>query len=418
MADTPQSIAVIGAGIIGINCAIALQEKGFYVTLIDKDGVGEGCSKGNAGHFATEQVFPLADPALLVQLPKMLVDPLGPIAIKPSYFFKVLPWFLRFCWQMKKPNRQKNTKALQALNEGAIAAYDALLTRADAKQFLTANGSLVVYEDTPFDTVAKEAKKYQDAGIAVQHLTKEQTLALEPNLADSITQSLFFTDVGHTINPYQLSLSLFQYAKSLGVHFEQAQVTALKEHQEKVELRTTQGNRSFDKVVVSTGIDSKNVLNKLGYKLPLEAERGYHLELFQEAKLSRPIASGERKFIMTPMSQGLRLAGTVEFAGQHATANWQRATMLYQHAKAVLKETPLLPASVDESALWMGCRPSLPDSLPVIGKATKHKQLYFALGHQHLGLTLGAITGKLIGQIVSGEQPELDIRPYCISRFN
>lgn len=174
----------------------------------------------------------------------------------------------------------------------------------------------------------------------------------------------------------------------------------------------------FDQLVIATGAWSKPLLGSIGYKLPIEAERGYHYQLGQGVHLNRPVASAERKFIITPMSDGLRLAGTVEFSGLNAKPNYRRAMALFNHAKYLLKQMPNELPGDQELYQWQGARPSLPDSLPVIGKAPKHDNIYLALGHQHLGLTQGTITAKLIHQCITKQETDIDISPFAISRFN
>ena len=417
-----QQIAVIGAGIIGVNCAAYLQEQGYQVTLIDKEGIGEGCSKGNAGHFATEQVFPLAEKSLLWQFPKLLLDPLGPIAISPKYLPKAIPWFFKFIRNMFSDKRSHNTRALQALNANAIAEYVPLLKKANAEHLLTTNGSLLVFESDNIKLVEHHYNVYKSAGIGVKLLDREQTLLLEPNLNDKINYSLYFTDVGHTADPFEFTKAIGNYAIAIGSKYLKKNVTQVKETDGKITVISESESYSFDQVILATGAWSKSLVNDLGYNLPIEYERGYHLDLPEkdvEPRLTRPVASVERKFIITPMNHGLRLAGTVEFAGLEQAPNMTRAHSLHQNAKYVLNDTPNFSVeTVNDDQQWMGFRPSLPDSLPVIGKAPKHQNLYFALGHQHLGLTLGAITGKLISQIIKGEKTDIDIKPFDISRFN
>ena len=420
-----KNIAVIGSGIIGVNCAVELQSLGFNVTLLDKNNVGEGCSKGNAGHFATEQVFPLAEFSLLWQLPKLLLDPLGPMAISPSYFVKAIPWFLKFIGNMTHKNRTKNSATIKSLNKNAIAYYKTVLEAANAKHLLTTKGSLLVFEDTPLSNITKQYRHYHHAGVPVKLLDREQILALEPNLNEKIRHALYFTDVGHTLDPHEICLVLAKHAKKLGAVFKQFSVTDIEHNSFGIKISDGKNELNFDQVVIATGAWSKQLLKQLNYKLPIEAERGYSLNLPNtdvNAELSRPVASAERRFIMTPMAHGLRLAGTVEFAGLKKKANMKRADILYKHAKNMLINIPDFVENKDNNAKtgqkWLGFRPSLPDSLPVIGQAPNHANVYFALGHQHLGLTQGAITGKLIGQIITGQQTDIDISPFCISRFN
>jgi D-amino-acid dehydrogenase len=421
MTTKTKTVAIVGAGIIGINCALELQSLGFQVTLLDKQGVGEGCSKRNAGHFATEQVFPLAEISLLWQLPKLLLSPLGPMALSPKYFPRALPWFIKFISNMFSRKRNQNSLALKTLNQHAIEYYKPLLRAANAQYLLTTKGSLLVFESEIRHKVEKVFTAYKNAGVAVKLLNREQTLLLEPNLSSNIHYSLFFTDVAHTANPFEICQVLASQAFKLGANFQQVDIKNIAPTTHGVSLSNEQHCEEFDHVVIAAGAWSKPLLNQLGYKLPIEAERGYSLDLAQinETSLTRPVASAERKFIMTPMAHGLRLSGTVEFAGLKQPANMVRANTLYKNATNILSNLPEFNENQpDKEQRWSGFRPSLPDSLPVIGQAPKHKNVYFALGHQHLGLTLGAITGKLIGQVLTEQKTDINISPFCISRFN
>ncbi|GAA6206343.1 MULTISPECIES: FAD-dependent oxidoreductase [Thalassotalea] len=413
-----KKIAIVGAGIIGINCAVELQSRGYQVTLLDKNAIGEGCSKGNAGHFATEQVFPLAEASILLQLPKMLLNPLGPVALSPKYCFKAIPWFIKFIANMGQSKRRQNIAALKRINEQAIAYYKPLLAAANAEELFVEKGSLLVFENTPLAKIKKLQQAYLAQEVKVKLLDRAQTLLLEPNLQGSIQYSLYFTEVAHTVNPLLLSQKLAHYAKSLGCKIEKFDLQTITHQANNVVLNDGKTTLMFDHLVIATGAWSENLLKQLNYKLPIEAERGYSLDLSGQTNrhLNRPVASAERRFIITPMSHGLRLAGTVEFAGLKQKANMKRASMLYKNAQFIIKE--LSKEAPDKNQGWLGFRPSLPDSLPVICTAPNHKNMTFALGHQHLGLTLGAITGKLVGQIVANEKPAIDIAPFCISRFN
>jgi len=424
-----EKIAVIGAGIVGVNCALALQMLGYNVTLIDKEAIGAGCSKGNAGHFATEQVFPLAEPSLLWQLPKMLLDPLGPVALSPTHFIKAIPWFIQFFNNMRATKRAHNSAALKSLNLKAIDYYKPLLSAANAEHLLVTNGSLLVFENTVYQDVVAMQQHYQQAGIAVELLDQAQALALEPNLHSNISHALYFTEVGHTGDPLAICQVLADYAQHLGMTYKQFAVENIVDTPQGVAVKGVLANGSseticFDRCVLATGAYSKGLLKDLGYHLPIEAERGYSLSVPLPANvpalLSRPVASAERKFIITPMANMLRFAGTVEYAGLTAKANNKRADMLLKNAEFVLKTLPeqALSDNDNDRERWMGCRPSLPDSLPVICQAPQHANIFFALGHQHLGLTQGAITGKLIGQLVSGQATDIDVSPFSIARFN
>ncbi len=419
---TLPTVAVVGAGIIGLNCALELQNLGYQVTLIDKQEIGFGCSKENAGHFATEQVFPLAEASLLWQVPKLLMDPLGPVSLSIKHFVKAMPWFLRFCNNMRGSLRSKNTKAIQLLNKNSIHHYQVLLEKIGAEHLMTMKGSLLVFETTNIKRVERMYNLYLKAGIKVKLLNRDQTLALEPNLSKNINFALYFTEVAHTIDPLAISQTLANFAQLNGMQFIKNAVSRISQINNQVAVITDNKELKFDHCIVACGAWSKTLLKGLNYHLPIEAERGYSLSIAtnqQNVFLNRPVASAERRFIMTPMNSTLRLAGTVEYAGLSTPANYKRAEILKDNAAFILKKLPNNQNKLaQKQEVWMGCRPSLPDSLPVICKAPNHNKIFFALGHQHLGLTQGAITGKLIGQLVTQQNTEIDISAFCISRFN
>ncbi len=413
--QTPH-IVVLGAGVVGLCTAIQLQLQGATVTLVDKDGVGEGCSKGNAGHFATEQVFPLAQASLLPQLPGMLLDPKGALRISPTYLFRAIPWFLRFMANMRGRVFKRNTASLRALNEGAMDAWQRLLGRSQNQHLLHCKGSLLTFESDSREAAKTTQAMYQSEGVGVELLERQALDALQPGLHANITHALHFTQVGHTSSPYQLSQSLFLYAKSLGVKLLQAEITQIKHAKGKLTLSTDSSVLNTDKLVVCTGAFSKTLCNQLGYQVPLDTERGYHYMVSSERMPTMPVVSFEKKFILTPMSEGLRLAGTVEFAGIKQAPNYQRADMLKQLGESIWPD--IQDDKPEDEKRWMGFRPTLPDSLPVMGKAPRHDNLFFNFGHQHLGLTLAAVSAELVAAEVMGEKPAVNMTPYSIARFN
>ncbi len=411
-----QQVAVLGAGVIGICNAISLQRDGFQVALIDNQGISEGCSKGNAGHFATEQVFPLAQASLLPQLPKMLLDPKGALRINPRYLVKALPWFIRFVANMRSSVFNHNKNALKQLNERAIDAWQALTDIANCNDLFHLHGSLLTFEAHSYQQALDTQKHYQNEGVQVDLLDRQALDSLQPGLHSDIAYALYFTDVGHTCSPHKLNLALFDYAKSIGVEFVQASITQISHNQDTVELASAQQNYEFNKLIVCTGAHSKVFCNQLGYKVPLDTERGYHYMVNTNLMPKMPVVSFEKKFILTPMQEGLRFAGTVEFAGLKRKPNYARADMLKELGQSIW---PQITDDVDESQKkWMGFRPTLPDSLPVIGQAPNHPNIYFNFGHQHLGLTLAAISARLISDTLLGKEPLVALAPYDIARFN
>ncbi len=409
-------LAIIGAGIIGITAAYRLRQAGFNVTLYDKDGISEGCSKGNAGHFASEQVFPLAQKSLLPQVPKMLIDPLGPFSVSLSYFPKALPWFIRFLNNMRNKLYNTNKKALKSLNSKAISSWESLLQETELTQLFHQQGSLLVFESPPEVDAIEIQTQYKNEGINVELLNRAALDDLEPGLAKNIKCALFFTDVAHTSCPISLSKALYSKAHELGVKFVQTEIQNIESIADKILLSTKEHTFQADKLLIATGAFSKQLCAQIGFKIPLDTERGYHLMVDTLKQPKRPIVSFEKKFIMTPMTDGLRLAGTVEFAGLKKPMNPKRSDVLLPSGSAIWPTITTTQSSEQEKR-WMGFRPSLPDSKPVMGQSPKHKNIYFSFGHQHLGLTLAAISAELITQKISGKKTSISLKQYAIDRF-
>lgn len=417
-----QRVAVIGGGVVGINTAYQLQKQGFDVTVFEPNEIASGASFGNAGHFATEQVFPLADPALLLQVPKMLSDPLGPFRIKTSYLPKVMPWFTRFLLQMSSDNRQSNTRHIKALNEAAISAWKRVLNDASASELLVLKGSLLTFEQIERDNIDELIGSFKAQGVSAEFVSGKKLASLAPQLDECIQGAIYFTEVGHTPDPQALTTSICDLFSRLGGCVINEKVINITDEPRPI-VTTELSDQAFDKIVICAGAFSKPLVKQLGYRVPLETERGYHLMLPIEVALDCPIASNDRKFIMTPMTSGLRLAGTVEFGGNDAKPDYQRSDMLLTHAKAILSRAQcpqlheLTLEQLNDNARWMGRRPSLPDSLPVMDRSPHNPNVFFNFGHQHLGLTWGAICGELMAQLVTNESPSIDLTPYRITRF-
>ncbi len=419
-----QLISVIGAGVVGLATAVQLQQAGYQVTLIDKDGPAAGCSSGNAGHFATEQVFPLASFAVLRQLPAMLLNPTGPLRLRASYFLRALPWLLRFVANVTPGRQQALQQALTALNQQALPAWKRLLAAAQAQDLVQYRGALLVSEQASLKHLAATFTQYQNAGVAVTWLEQAALLAREPALGSKVKGAIEFPDVAHTIDPYALCMRLYATFMALGGEFRQHEVRQIVPQSDGYMLDLAEGSAASysgqmaqhirtPQLVISAGAWSHQLCRQLGWKVPLEAERGYHL-MTQSRPLQCPVSSLERKFIMTPMQQGLRLAGTVEFAGRSSKPDYRRSRVLLRHANQLLAE----PTAADPGAdPWAGNRPSLPDSLPVLGACPKHPGVFYNFGHQHLGLTWAACSAELLLATIRGDTPALPTAPYRINRF-
>ncbi|SEA89477.1 NAD(P)/FAD-dependent oxidoreductase [Alkalimonas amylolytica] len=406
-----QQVTVVGAGVVGLCTAFFLQHSGFSVLLVDEKAPAEGCSKGNAGHFATEQVFPLANKALLWQLPAMLLKPDGPLKIRAAHLLKSLPWFCRFIGQMGQHQQLQLQQALSHLNGGSLASWQKLASLCQSQDLIRFDGALLVTEQSNLTQLKQQYQNYRAAGIDVSLLDQASTLALEPELSRNIQGALDFTEVAHTVDPWLLCQRIFAAFQAAGGQWLQSKVLSVFPRG-LIQLLTESRLIATERLVLCAGAHSANFAAQLGWKVPLAPERGYHL-MAESVAINRPVSSLERKFIMTPMREGLRLAGTVEFAGLEAKPDFNRAKALFAHASHLIEK----PLTAQRNAMWHGNRPSLPDSLPVLGPCPAHQGVYYNFGHQHLGLTQAAYSAELISQSMNGNLPKGKLEPYRIDRF-
>ncbi|MFJ2683341.1 FAD-dependent oxidoreductase [Pseudomonas sp. NPDC087342] len=413
-------IAVIGAGIIGVACALRLARQGLRVVVIDQQEPGHGASFGNAGHLATEQVFPIADLSILKRLPAMLMDPMGPLRLDWKYLPRALPWFTRLLLNLRPAPFQRTVAGIRALNESSLGAWRRLLEDIARPDLMREDGSLLVFEraDSRQAIEALQARMRQQE-VPVDYWQAETVSAMAPQLSERIQGGLFFPSTGHFLDPFRVVGELVHAAKTNGVQFLKQQVQGGHLNEHGVSLITNQGRLTARRVLIACGAHSAKLTKALtGKKVPLDTERGYHLMLPHEHdRLPFAVTSLERKFIMTPMTEGLRLAGTVEFAGLDSPPTMQRAWQLHRLSQGLFSRD----LSAEAATPWMGFRPSLPDSLPIIDRVCDGKVL-LAFGHQHLGLTQAAVTAELIAQIAapgatstSHELPA--IGPYRLDRF-
>ncbi|NVZ16108.1 MULTISPECIES: FAD-binding oxidoreductase [unclassified Pseudomonas] len=411
-------IAVVGAGIIGVACALQLARQGRRVVIIDQQEPGHGASFGNAGHLATEQVFPIADASILTRLPAMLMDPMGPLRLDWKYLPRALPWFTRLLLNLRPAPFQRTVAGIRALNEGSLGAWHRLLGSIERPHLMREDGSLLVFERAESRQAidALQARMSQQE-VPVDHWHASVVQDAAPQLSEGIQGGLFFPRTGHFLDPYGVVCELMEAAKASGVQFLKRQVVGGKLDEHGVSLRTDQGTVAARQVLIACGAHSASLTGALtGKKVPLDTERGYHLMLPHEhGRLPFAVTSLERKFIMTPMDGGLRLAGTVEFAGLDRPPNMERAWQLHRLSQGLFRRD----LSAEDATPWMGFRPSLPDSLPIIDKVCKGKVL-LAFGHQHLGLTQAAVTAELIARLASpaaasNRLPALE--PYRLDRF-
>ncbi|UOP10529.1 NAD(P)/FAD-dependent oxidoreductase [Pseudomonas palleroniana] len=417
-ASNTADIAVVGAGIIGVACALQLARQGHRVVVVDPQDPGMGASYGNAGHLATEQVFPIADSSILKRLPAMLMDPMGPLRLDWKYLPRALPWFARLLLNLRPARYRQTVAGIRALNEASLGAWQRLLQSIEQAQLLRADGSLLVYERAESQAAIEALReRMQQQNVAVAVWSGDAVRQAAPQLSDSIQGALFFPGTGHFLDPFHVVGELVKAAKAQGVQFLKQRVVDGRVEADGVSLMTDQGVLTARQVLIACGAHSARLTAALtGKKVPLDTERGYHLMLpHEQDRLPFAVTSFERKFIMTPMLGGLRLAGTVEFAGLLRPPNMQRAWQLHRLSQGLFRQD----LSTQDATPWMGFRPSLPDSLPIIDRVADGKVL-LAFGHQHLGLTQAAVTAEMVVQLLKPEplNPGLPAQgAYRLERF-
>lgn len=409
------SIAVVGAGVIGLAIACRLLHDGHRVVLIDRDEPGHGCSWGNAGHLATEQVMPLASPTTLRTTPQLLFRRNRPLSVRPGYALSILPWLARFVLASRPAAFRRGRAALSELQGSALAAFRRLLKLAAIETLLRTEGNLLLAESAAGrKALLAEQTRLADCGVRSTWLDAAEVVALAGGLPASIKGALHFPDTAHVTDPYTVSLGLLQDILQRGGELRRNEVSSIRADESGgFELRGDGGSLRCGRLVLAAGAWSGRLARQLGHRVPLDTERGYHLHARDwHADFSLPIASYERKTIMTPLAGGLRITGFVEFGGLEHKANRTRYKHLQRHLQALLPaaEFPLLER-------WMGFRPSLPDHLPMIGKSHRHRNAIFAFGHQHLGLTLAGITAEIVADLVAGRTPTVSIDGCRTDRF-
>lgn len=408
-------IAVVGAGIVGVSCALHLQRDGHAVTLFDPRAPGTGTSFGNAGGIVTGAVTPNSTPALWRDIPRMLFDRDSAVRVRWRYLPQIAPWLMRFLLEGRHARVKTIADALQPLVSGAYHAHRELSALSGADELLRPVGWLKVYE-----TEAGFAASQYDRGIMAARgvrcdvLSADEIRQLEPSLARRYIKGLFQPDSGFVAQPHLLVQAHAAHYRHLGGSIVQERVRGVQPTETGVRLDCELGYRDFDVVVIAAGAWSKELARQVGDRVMLDTERGYHLNLEpgDAGELRRPVVFPERGFVLAPMLDGIRLTSGVELADVEAPPDFSRIRRLLPAAREAL---PGLSDRVTRQ--WLGYRPSTPDSLPVIGPSPRSQRVYYAFGHQHLGLTLGPITGRLIAAAIAGRQPEFDLSPYRANRF-
>jgi D-amino-acid dehydrogenase len=412
-------VAVIGAGMVGVCAASWLQREGYSVFIIEPGEPGYGASFGNAGAFNASSVTPMSMPGVMWNVPHWLLDPLGPLSLRWSYLPVIAPWLIRFIRAGSPEKAHAQARALRPLVGATLAALTPLVRDAGADGLVHRLGHLYVYrspQGPEKEGLAWELRR--ENGVEFDEFDADQLRQLEPALSRDYVRGILVRENGHTSNPLLLVQRLFDHFLRMGGELVRARAIGFRLNEKRlVAVRTDHGEEPAEAAIVCAGAWSRPLAASLGERIPLETERGYHLMIRDPEIMPRiPTADADRKFVATPMDTGLRFAGTVELAGLAAPPDWRRARILLEQGRRML---PGLAAdhSEDRISVWMGHRPSLPDSLPALGPSGATPDVIYAFGHGHVGMTSAPMTGKIVADLVAGRPPSIDIAPFAPARF-
>jgi len=406
---------VIGAGIVGVCCALALQRRGWQVTLIDRREPGQETSDGNAGVIGTGSIFPINNPGLWHALPAMLKNTHPALRFDPAYVLASLPWFCRFLSHATPASTRRRAAALQTLIGAAAESHLPLLKEAGIMHRLRDNGWLKVFRnESSFLNTQRERDLLRDFGVQFEVLDAGAVQALEPNLNPIFCRALFYPQSYSVDNPGRVVTAYADLFAARGGRIIKQHVAAITARTQGYSLATDQGVLDAHNVVVALGPWSGDLLKPLGYHFPLGFERGYNQHFLAEpgALPSRPVHDADGAYVMTPTDQGLRVLSGVELKARDAPSTPRQ---LEQILPALHQAVRL--AGPADAEVWRGARPSLPDELPVLGAAPRHPGLWLAFGHQHIGFSTGAISGKIMASLMSAEPLEFDLLPFQAQRF-
>jgi len=409
----PQLI-IVGAGIVGLSCAWAAQRRGWQVTLVDRDFTGDRASHGNAAGIGVSECLPLNLAGLGAKPLRWLLDPLGPLSIRPAHALRLWPWYRALRTASRADVFARNGDALAALNRRVLTDLQTLLADIGLSSALHQRGALTVYETS--QAFAADQPNWQfkrERGVRWRTVSVDELRALEPRLAPVFKHAIMLQDWAHVDDPKQIVDVLRERVQAAGARCITGDaVRLLPGDGGAVQLANGQTLRA-EKLLVACGAWSARLARSLGERVLLESERGYNTTLPDSKDcLRREVIFAEAMFVATPLAMGLRIGGAAEFAGLDAPANYRRSDALMALARRYL--TGL---GERNATRWMGQRPSTPDTLPVIGASLRHPHVLYAFGHGHLGLTQAATTAELIGTLLDGEPAPIDLAPYAIARF-
>lgn len=413
--ETNKTVAVVGAGVIGASIAFELQRRGFQVTLIDKGEPGRGTSYGNMASIALDFAAG-SGPSTWKKLPRWLIDPEGPVWLRPGYAPKILPWFLRFLAAGRPSRLREIEDAGMSLSKIALGDISTMLDAIGAPELMTEEGCLAIYEtEAEFDADRGHLELMRRYGLDFEVLSNGAIQYYEPTLSPKVAKAVLMPDNKSIRDPYKLVVKLADAANAAGATFVSGQAKGVERKADgKTVVLLDNGSRiEADKVILAAGVHTRFLAEGLGEPIPLETERGYHTQIMQPGISMRySVIWPHRAFMVTPTAGGIRVGGNVELAGLTAAPDFRRPRVLVRHAQRILPDL-----KVQDTSEWMGHRPALPDTIPIISPSSKMPGVFYATGHGHLGLTYSATTARLIADMVAGVKTSVDIKPFRINRY-
>ncbi|MEP2617582.1 MAG: FAD-binding oxidoreductase [Marinomonas sp.] len=407
-------VVIIGAGFVGVATALWLQIQGHKVTIVDPDPFVEGAYYGNACTIATYANIPVATPAILKQIPNLLLNPQSPLSVRWPYLPQLAPWLMRFLMASTPSKVENIARELGILLSHVNTAFEPLFKESNAQELLDINGTMYLYSsEESFRNARTDIELRRNNGIPVEELSQGDIADLEPNLNPIYHKGIMFTNGYHVRSPLQLLKNMSAAVVARGGKIVKSKALSIQRiSPTEINVATQSDDVKGNKVVVAAGAWSRQFASQVGDKVPLDTEQGYHV-MYNGAQdlLSRPVGWADVGFYMTPMDTALRAAGTVELGGLKNPPNPKRIKLISDTVKT------LLPQLGEHDAEWTGFRPSIPDSMPVIGPSAKDKDVFYSFGHGHIGMTLSGVSGKIIADLISQNEPEVNIQPFRVDRF-
>ena len=409
-----KSIAVVGAGIVGVCSAFFLQKSGFKVTLFDKEEPGTMTSFGHACTFADYANIPVNSPELFRKIPSMLFNSEGPLSVDLLYILQNLPWAFKFFLNCRKDKVEDIAKNLANILQHSRLSYEQIFKEVNVSKYIKNEENIYIYDSkNSYETALEDANLRKKNNIEVKELSKKEVHDLEPQLAPVYYAGQLFVGSRHTTNPLAITNKIFASFIEGGGAYKNENIKNVIQKENSIEIIFNENRKEFDEIVIAAGAWSNIIAKMIGENFPLDTERGYHV-LFETSQklIDRPIGWSQSGFYLIQIEDGIRAAGTVEIAGLKKPPNIKRINMIEKQARSILPQLGKVKST------WLGRRPTLPDAMPVIGRSTKNKNVLYAFGHQHIGWTLAAVTGMTIDKLAKNSKPNFNIDAFSPSRFD